>query len=219
MSAPGAARMSASGAAGMTTLVVLAKEPVAGRVKTRLNPPFSYDQAALLARAALTDTLAAVARTPARERILVLDGNLPPQPGFRTVSQVDGGLDARIAAALAQASGPVLLVGMDTPQLTPDLLTVRWDADAYLGPAADGGYWAIGLRDPALARQVLPGVPMSTADTGRVQLERLRAAGLSVAPLPRLRDVDTVADAYAVAALAPDTVFAATLRELAAVPA
>jgi uncharacterized protein len=205
----------------VTTLVVLAKEPVPGRVKTRLHPQFSYRQAALLAEAALTDTLAAVAAAPASRRVLALAGAPGPwlPPGFEVVPQVDGGLDVRIAAALAVAAGPVLLVGMDTPQLRPDLLSLRWDADAYLGPAADGGYWAIGLRDPAHAARVLPGVPMSTPDTGRAQLARLRAEGLAVRPLPVLRDVDTAADAYAVATLAPGSAFAGALARFAALPA
>ena len=205
----------------MTTLVVLAKEPVPGRVKTRLNPPFNHHQAAELAAAALADTLAAVAAAPATRRILALAGAPGPwlPPGIEVVSQVDGGLDLRIAAALRTARGPVLLIGMDTPQVRPDLLAARWDADAQLGLAEDGGYWAIGLRDPADAARVLPGVPMSTPDTGAAQLARLRAAGLSVRQLPVLRDVDTAADAYAVAALAPHGRFAAVLRSLVAVPA
>jgi glycosyltransferase A (GT-A) superfamily protein (DUF2064 family) len=204
-----------------TALVVLAKEPVPGRVKTRLHPPFSYRQAAALAEAALTDTLATVAATRARRRILALDGAPGPwlPPGFEVVSQVDGGLDRRIAAALAATGdGPALLVGMDTPQLTADLLATRWGGTgAVLGLAEDGGYWCIGLRDPALAASVLHGVPMSTSDTGARQLERLHAAGLRVRLLPVLRDVDTAADARAVAAAAPGSAFARTFGGLAPV--
>jgi glycosyltransferase A (GT-A) superfamily protein (DUF2064 family) len=202
-----------------TTLVVLAKEPVPGAVKTRLHPPFSYREAAALAEAALADTLDAVLRAPARRRVLALAGRpgrwLPA--GYDVVSQVDGGLDRRIAAALAGCDGPCLLVGMDTPQLTPDLLAVRWDGvDAWYGPAPDGGYWALGLRAPSaeLAAAVLHGVPMSTPDTGAAQLARLRAAGLRVRLLPALRDVDTAADARAVASAAPDGRFAGVLRAL-----
>ncbi|MGN5377643.1 TIGR04282 family arsenosugar biosynthesis glycosyltransferase [Streptomyces lasalocidi] len=196
----------------MTTLLVIAKEPLPGRVKTRLTPPFTPQQAARLAEAALADTLHAVAATPATRRILVLDGTpgdwLPS--GFEVLPQCAGGLDERLADAFAHCAGPALLIGMDTPQVTPELLTVDFTGcDAWFGPAQDGGFWALGLAapDPALLR----GVPMSTPQTGAVQRERLLAAGLRVRDLPRLRDVDTAADARAVAALAPHGRFAARL--------
>ncbi|CAM5735890.1 hypothetical protein SHIRM173S_00525 [Streptomyces hirsutus] len=145
----------------MTTLLVIAKEPRPGRVKTRLTPPFTPGQAAELAEAALADTLHAVAATPASRRVLVLDGAPGPwlPPGFDVVPQCAGGLDERLADAFARCDGPALLIGMDTPQVTPELLTVDFtDCDAHFGPAEDGGFWALGLArpDPALLR----GVPM-----------------------------------------------------------
>jgi glycosyltransferase A (GT-A) superfamily protein (DUF2064 family) len=199
------------------SLLVIAKEPRPGRVKTRLTPPFSPREAAALAEAALADTLRAVAAAPAVRRTLVLDGAPGPwlPPGFDVLPQCAGGLDARLADAFARCDGPALLIGMDTPQVTPDLLAVDFDGcDAYFGPAEDGGFWALGLArpDPALLR----GVPMSTPATGAVQRERLLAAGLRVRDLPRLRDVDTAADATAVAALAPHGRFAAHLARLTA---
>jgi glycosyltransferase A (GT-A) superfamily protein (DUF2064 family) len=199
-----------------TTLLIIAKQPVPGRVKTRLVPPCTYEQAAALAEAALTDTLHTLLQVPARRRILVLDGQPGPwlPPGFEIVPQARGPLDERLACAFAAVPGPALLVGMDTPQVTPDLLAVDWHAaDAVFGPAADGGFWALGLRapDPSLLR----GVPMSTARTGAIQRARLLAAGLRVVDLPQLRDVDTAADAVAVAHEAPHSRFAARARELA----
>ena len=216
MTAPGRRHGPAPGPG--TTLLVIAKEPVPGRVKTRLVPPCTPRQAAALAEAALADTLHAVLAAPARRRVLVLDGEpgrwLPP--GFDVVPQCGGGLDERLAAAFAAVPGPALLIGMDTPQLTPGQLAVDWEAaDAWFGPAADGGFWGLGLRRPDAA--LVRGVPMSTADTGAVQRARLHAAGLRVAELPRLRDVDTAADAAAVARQAPLTRFAARARELAPV--
>jgi glycosyltransferase A (GT-A) superfamily protein (DUF2064 family) len=197
------------------TLLVIAKEPRPGRVKTRLTPPFTPEEAAALAEAALADTLAAVAAAPAARRVLVLDGRPGPwlPPGFEVVPQSAGGLDERLAAAFARCGGPALLVGMDTPQVTPALLTVGFDGcDAYLGLAEDGGFWALGLAapDPALVR----GVPMSTERTGAVQRDRLLRAGLRLRALPPLRDVDTAADAHAVAATAPRSRFAAELGRL-----
>ena len=199
------------------TLLVIAKQPVPGRVKTRLVPPCTYEQAAALAEAALADTLHTAAMVPARRRVLVLDGEPGPwlPDGFDIVPQCDGPLDERLAAAFAAVRGPALLIGMDTPQVTPDLLTVDWGAaDAVFGPASDGGFWALGLRvpDPALLR----GVPMSTSQTGAIQRARLLAAGLRVTDLPQLRDVDTAADAVAVARQAPLSRFAARAREFAA---
>ena len=200
------------------TLLVIAKQPVPGRVKTRLVPPCTYEQAAALAEAALADTLHTMLMLPARRRVLVLDGRPGPwlPPGFDSVPQCGGPLDERLAGAFAAVRGPALLVGMDTPQVTPALLAVDWQAaDAVFGPAADGGFWALGLRAPAPS--LLRGVPMSTPSTGAVQRARLLAAGLRVADLPQLRDVDTAADAVAVARQAPWSRFAARARELAAV--
>ena len=201
----------------MTTLLVIAKEPLPGRVKTRLTPPFTPEEAARLAEAALADTLRTVAAAPASRRVLVLDGSPGPwlPPGFDVVPQCAGGLDERLAHALGNCAGPALLIGMDTPQVTPELLTVEFsDCDAYFGPAEDGGFWALGLAEPDPALPL--GVPMSTPVTGAVQRDRLVRAGLRVRDLPRLRDVDTAADAHTVAALAPGGRFARCLAGCAA---
>ncbi|WP_424534118.1 TIGR04282 family arsenosugar biosynthesis glycosyltransferase [Sphaerisporangium viridialbum] len=203
----------------MTQILVIAKEPVPGQVKTRLCPPCTEEQAARLAAAALEDTLHTVAATCAAHQVLALQGLPGPwlPPGFTVIPQRGRGLDERLAAAFTDAHGlhpmPTVLVGMDTPQLTPPLLEAAADAltghDAVYGPAADGGFWLLGLRrpDPAL----LLGVPMSQPGTGAAQLRRLRQAGLSTALMPELRDVDTFADALHVAAQSPGTRFAATL--------
>ncbi|MGA5875044.1 TIGR04282 family arsenosugar biosynthesis glycosyltransferase [Streptomyces cellulosae] len=197
------------------TLLVIAKEPRPGRVKTRLTPPFTPEDAAALAEASLADTLDAVAHTPARRRVLVLDGEPGPwlPAGVEVVPQCAGGLDERLAAAFAGCDGPALLIGMDTPQVTPELLTVDFaDCDAWFGPAADGGFWALGLADPD--PELLRGVPMSTPYTGAAQRRRLD--GLRVRDLPLLRDVDTAEDAVAVGDAAPDGRFAARLARLTA---
>ncbi|WP_405685932.1 DUF2064 domain-containing protein [Streptomyces sp. NBC_01387] len=193
-----------------TTLLVIAKEPLPGRVKTRLCPPFTPQEAARLAGAALADTLDAVLGTPAHRRVLVLAGTPGPwvPPGFDVVEQGAGGLDERLAAAFSLTTGPALLIGMDTPQVTPRLLATGLDfstADAWFGPADDGGFWALGLASPD--PELLLGVPMSTAHTGTVQRQRLVGAGLTVRDLPLLRDVDTAADAVAVAEQVPDSRF------------
>src|SRR4051794_8669198 len=187
-------------------ILVIAKEPVAGRVKTRLTPPCSPTQAAALAMAALQDTLAAaLACRRAGRRVLVLDGRPGPwvPAGFSVIAQRGDGLAERLAGAFADAGGPAFLVGVGTPQLTPALLDAGLFAvetsDAALGPALDGGYWGIGLRRPDAA--VFDGVPMSERCTGAIQRARLDALGLRTVALPPLRDVDTIADARAVAAV------------------
>jgi glycosyltransferase A (GT-A) superfamily protein (DUF2064 family) len=113
---------------------------------------------------------------------------------------------------------PVLQVGMDTPQVSRPLLAGALDrlreADAVLGPATDGGWWALGLRRPTDAR-VLRSIPMSQPDTGQRTLSALLDVGLQVELLPTLSDVDTMADAVTVASLAPASRFAHTF---AAVP-
>ncbi|WP_405782950.1 DUF2064 domain-containing protein [Streptomyces sp. NBC_00859] len=208
----------------MTTLLVIAKEPRPGRVKTRLTPPYTPQQAARIAEAALSDTLAAVLDCPARRRILVLDGVPGPwlPRGIEVAPQSGGGLDERLAAAFALCAGPALLVGMDTPQLTPALLAPAlgpggWSGcDAWFGPADDGGFWALGLAEPR--PELLRGVPMSTPGTGAAQRARLTGAGLTVRDLPALRDVDTADDVRAVAAAAPHSRFAAAVAGLAPAP-
>ncbi|GGS98145.1 glycosyl transferase [Streptomyces tanashiensis] len=204
----------------MSTLLVIAKAPVAGRVKTRLTPHFTPEQAAELARAALQDTLAAVLYASVGRRVLVLEGRPGPwvPEGIEVLPQGVGSLDARLAAAFSHVEGPALLIGMDTPQVTPDLLAQGLDfseTDAWFGPADDGGFWALGLAEPDPA--LLLGVPMSVAHTGREQRRRLTASGRAVRDLPELCDVDTPADAAQVAAAIPGTRFATLHDRLGAV--
>ena len=201
----------------MTTIVVIAKETIPGRVKTRLHPPLSLEQAADVAAAAIQDTLAVASALPATRRVLLFDGNRTP-PGseqFDVIPQIGGDLDARLGALFDEVDGPTVLIGMDTPQVTVETLTpvfADWtdDVDAWFGPANDGGFWALGLARPT--GDLLRGVPMSRDDTGAHQLRRLAEAGLRVRTLPELVDVDTIDDARLVAATAPRSRFAAALR-------
>lgn len=199
----------------MTTLVIIAKECLPGRVKTRLHPAVSYEQAAELAAASLADTLETGTALAAERRILAFDGVVPPPDShaFDVVPQVAGDLDERLAAVFDAAEGPTLLIGMDTPQLrSHDLAALfPWpdDADFAFGPARDGGFWAIGMREPR--GELIRGIPMSRDDTGVRQLERLSSVGGAIRMLPMLTDVDTIVEAHAVAASAPATRFSRTL--------
>jgi rSAM/selenodomain-associated transferase 1 len=209
------------------SLIVIAKAPRPGFAKTRLIPDLGDDGAARVAEASLADTLWAVAEAPAARRVLVLDGDtdgagwLPEVDGrgFEVLAQRDGGLGDRLAGAFADSgAAPALLVGMDTPQITAELLADAGaqlcadGVDAVLGPASDGGWWAIGFREAA-DPSAFAGVPMSAGDTCEHQRRRLADLGLRVTELEQLRDIDTVEDARAVAAVVPWTRTAAALRE------
>jgi glycosyltransferase A (GT-A) superfamily protein (DUF2064 family) len=202
-------------------IIVLAKQPVPGRVKTRLCPPCSPAEAAAVAEAALADTLAAACAAGPDRVVLALDGRPGPwcPPGVRVVDQGTGLLGDRLAAAWSHAAGPAVQIGMDTPQVGPpdlvEAMTALTDpgVDAVLGPATDGGWWGVGLRRPHPLAFV--GVPTSRPDTGERQARRLAGLGLRTRLLAWRRDVDTWPDALAVAAAAPATAFARVVRGLA----
>jgi glycosyltransferase A (GT-A) superfamily protein (DUF2064 family)/SAM-dependent methyltransferase len=185
-------------------VVILAKEPTPGKVKTRLQTRFSAAEAAQLAAAAIRDTQRSVRASRALRRILCWDGDPSDfADGFEVTPQRVGALNDRLVGAFADIdrhrSARVLLIGMDTPQITSALLDADWeDCDAVLGLSEDGGFWAIGLRTPDAAG-VFAGIEMSTVRTGSAQLARLLSLGRSVKLLPPLRDIDEPADAAYVA--------------------
>lgn len=206
-----------------TRLAVMAKAPEAGAVKTRLCPPCSPAQAAQIAEASLSDTLDTITNVDGAHPVLVLDGTpgawLPD--GIEVVPQRDGDFGARLAGAVVDIGGPVVVIGMDTPQVTPlDLKAVidelrRPDIDAVIGPAEDGGYWVIGFERPEPA--AFDGVTMSTASTYQQQVERLDQLELRVATTRSLRDVDTFDDAISVARECHGGQFAPAVRRIATV--
>ncbi|WP_127480854.1 TIGR04282 family arsenosugar biosynthesis glycosyltransferase [Nocardioides pantholopis] len=203
-------------------MLVVAKAPVPGQVKTRLGAAVGMAAAAEVAAAALLDTLAVCRRAVGAERChLSLAGHLADATradelarelvGWSVVPQRGRDFGDRLAHAHRGVPGPVVQVGMDTPQVTEDLLlTVAAglaEHDAVLGPAEDGGWWALALRDPARAA-VLSGVPMSTPTTYADTRAALVADGCRVGTASALRDVDEVADGHLVAAQAPGSRFA-----------
>ncbi len=204
-------------------MLVVAKAPVVGRVKTRLGADIGMDAAAALAAASLLDTLDACAEAVGADRcVLSLAGDLGHAVGGSeirdclegwTVHEQRGAdfAERLVHAHLDAGPGVVVQVGMDTPQLTARLLTDAAEAldghDATLGPAEDGGWWVLVRRDADAARALLD-VPMSTPTTCDDTRAALVARGLSVSTTATLRDVDTVSDADAVAAAAPASRFA-----------
>lgn len=198
-------------------VIVMAKEPRPGSVKTRLCPPCTPADAAAVAEAALHDTLDAAMSSGADQVVLALDGRPGAwcPEGVRVIQQVDGPFGHRLGAAWSSAGGPAVQIGMDTPQVTPGALdrAIRLledtVAEAVLGHATDGGWWLLGLAtaDPS----VFDGVAMSRPDTGVQQHRRLTALGLTVAEVETMTDVDHWPDALAVAAAAPTTRFASVV--------
>ncbi len=213
-------------------ILVVAKAPIAGLVKTRLGTVVGAAAAAELAAAALLDTLDAAAAAVGPEGChLSLAGDLSDAvrgaeitdllTGWTITAQRGEGFAARLAAAhLDAGAGPVAQIGMDTPQVTArDFVRVFVDlaeADVVLGPAGDGGWWVLGRRDPQ-AVQALAHVAMSEPTTYADTRIALGAGGQRVAMTSQLRDVDTVQDAEIVAAGAPHTRFAAAWRAVARV--
>jgi uncharacterized protein len=192
------------------TILVVAKAPVPGYAKTRLAAGIGAEAAADVAAAALLDTLDAVVAAGVEHRVVALAGDLTKAKraaeitarltDFTVVDQRGDGFGARLANAHADAAAaglPVLQIGMDTPQVTGPLLAGCAKAllagDAVLGMAHDGGWWVLGLHDPATAR-CLHDVPMSQPDTGDVTLRALRDTNLTVTLVPELSDIDTADD-------------------------
>ncbi len=204
-------------------VLVVAKAPVIGMVKTRLGVSIGDHAAARIAAAALADTILAAATAAGSGNChLALAGDLADAVdgqrisdllrGWTVTEQRGADFAERLVNAHADAGpGDVVQIGMDTPQVTSTMLIRAArplvDHEIALGPADDGGWWALARRDPA-AVQGLIGVPMSTPSTYALSWAALAATGASIATLPSLRDVDTVDDAEAVAGHAPDTEFA-----------
>ncbi|OBI15552.1 DUF2064 domain-containing protein [Mycobacterium sp. E2497] len=195
------------------TLLVVAKAPEPGRAKTRLAASVGDAVAAEIAAAALLDTLDAVAAAPVANRVVAMTGDLDSAAGaveirrrlrsFTVIPQRGEDFADRLANAHADAADgfPVLQIGMDTPQVTAELLADcarrLLEAPAVLGLAHDGGWWVLGVAAPAMA-ECLRTVPMSQPDTGELTLKALRNNDIHVTPVPRLADIDVLDDVAAV---------------------
>ena len=206
------------------TVAVIAKECLPGRVKTRLSPPLSPKRCRSPGPAE-PEPDPTVRAPPGTEtgcwswtgHRRLRDATKDPP----VVPQATGGLDERLAAICDAATGPLLIIGMDTPQFSADHVAPLFTTgplddsglDAWIGPATDGGFWALALRRPDGA--LIRGVPMSTDTTGARQLARLSARGLSVGTLPELADMDHFSDALQIAAKIPRRAFAEAVTRTA----
>jgi uncharacterized protein len=200
--------MTGDGGAGDAVVLIFVRAPERGRVKTRLAADIGENAALAVYERLGRKTVDAARALGGAVRVRVC--HTPDEAGDAVAAwlgggveyrgQRDGDLGARMARAFADAFAEgaerVLIVGSDLPGLTPDLLrdalALLDDHAAVLGPARDGGYYLLGLRQsmPDLFRDV----PWSTDRVLEVTLERFAAAGITPAMLPELNDVDTADD-------------------------
>lgn len=192
-------------------IVVYAKAPIEGYVKTRLCPPLTGDEAASLHGSLVMDLLECCQVVKGCDRILAgaPTGQHPFFKAMETRFQVKlweqsgEDLGARMAKTfqdgLRSAYQALVIVGTDIPGISPQLLTqavsVLQNHDVVLGPTLDGGYYLIGLRKPV--PELFQHIPWSTSQVCALTEQKVKALGLSLARLPTLRDIDTIEDVQA----------------------
>jgi rSAM/selenodomain-associated transferase 1 len=196
-----------------TALVIFAKAPIPGQVKTRLCPPLTPDEAATLHGSFVLDTLERTKAAMAKWKLpldrylacapsstLVFFKIMEERQGVKLIDQEGDDLGARMSRAFDGLFGRgyrrVFIVGTDVPSLPLDhyrqALALLESHDLVLGPAHDGGYYLIGLTKPAPALFEL--IPWSTSDVLRLTREKADRLGLRTALIPSWRDVDTIED-------------------------
>ena len=189
------------------TILLFAKEPLAGRVKTRLVPPLTPEEAADLAAAFLRDLHAALKTVPGAEVVVALTDDSSAEavermlgPGVRLTRQGAGDLGTRLArataAAFAEGGAPVAVVGSDHPDLPPGLVQ-KCLADAASGrigwiPTEDGGYAALAL--PRSLPSLFENIPWSTGEVAAATRERAAELGIPLMDRGPWYDVDRVED-------------------------
>lgn len=199
-----------------SALVIFAKAPIAGQVKTRLCPPLTPDEAATLHGSFVLDTLertkAAIAKSKlpldrylacAPSSTLVFFRILEERQGVRLIDQVGEDLGARMAQVFeilfARGYKRVFIVGTDTPSLPLERYQQAVAAlelhDLVLGPALDGGYYLIGLNRPI--PDLFTGIPWSTEEVLALTQNKAQTLGLKTSLLAPWRDVDTIGDLHA----------------------
>ncbi|HBA86787.1 MAG TPA: glycosyltransferase [Geobacter sp.] len=185
-------------------LAIFAKTPTPGRVKTRLSPPLSPRESAELYRCMLLDTVDRV-RALRVETVIFYDGDRQffeeAAPDALLVHQHEGGLGKRLEEACEALSalgyGPLVIIGTDAPDLPLEYVRdafTRLDAgaDAVFGPATDGGYYLVALRDGY--GELFTEIPWSSELVLETSLKRAEASGFSVSLLPTWYDVDSFED-------------------------
>jgi len=191
-------------------IIVFAKAPVAGQVKTRLCPPLTPDEAASLHGSLVLDMLERCQSLKGYDRILAGTPS-PHHPFFRAMEarfkipvwdQMGDDLGARMSSVFKKSLGSpyrsVVVIGTDIPGINGPLVTMAvkslQDHDVVLGPTVDGGYYLIGLRSPVPV--LFENIPWSTDQVYAITEQKIKTLGLSLKMLPRLRDLDTVEDLH-----------------------
>jgi rSAM/selenodomain-associated transferase 1 len=218
-------------------VIVMSKYPSPGRVKTRLLPELSAEQAAAVHRALLLHTVGRLRlRAPGRFVLAfdppaaeadfrsLLGGDLP---GVQLIAQGDGDLGRRIARIHAALSGihpRQLFLGVDSPDLPADHLsqaaTLARGAQVTLGPTADGGYWCLGLDRSVDAGSLLGGIDWSSGHEAEQTVARARTLGYSLAmaggwdDIDRFDDLRRVLDRLAASPAAEDRRLRAALGQI-----
>jgi rSAM/selenodomain-associated transferase 2/rSAM/selenodomain-associated transferase 1 len=191
------------------SLAVFVRHPEPGRTKTRLIPTLGPEGAANLQRQMTRQTLATSDALAARRNVAVevcysggdatlLGGQFGMRRTYRP--QCDGDLGRRMddsfGRAFSAGAGRVVLIGSDCPELTVEILAGAFEAlrdhELVLGPAADGGYYLIGLR--RCVPELFQGIDWSTPQVLAQTLRAARTAGLAPYLLPQLHDVDVPED-------------------------
>ena len=207
-------------------LIIYAKVPRSGQVKTRIAAEIGNGRAAEIYRAMLSGFLARLRglrrrwhmeihfSPPDQESLLVPE--VPP--GIPRVPQVDGDLGARFKASFGAAfqagRDPCVIVGTDSPDLPVRFLQEALDQlaahDVVVGPAKDGGYYLIGLRAPLPA--LFEGIPWSSPDVCQATLRKAQQLGKTCYTTPEWSDVDTLKDLEEFLARAPEDVRTAKIQ-------
>lgn len=206
------ARPTASRRPSDSALIIFAKAPIPGQVKTRLCPPLTLDEAASLHGSVVLDMLERSRNVAALDRFVACAPSsdhvffkiLEERHGVRLIAQMGDDLGARMARACADVFAlgyrQVLVVGTDLPTLPGSVfgeaVTLLAAHDVVLGPALDGGYYLIGLRKPS--PDLFAGIPWSTDRVLPLTQQKAAALGLHTVLLPVRRDIDTIDDLMAV---------------------
>lgn len=186
-------------------LVVMAKRPQLGAVKTRLAKGIGAVAAAKFYRGATLDLLRRIGGDPRWQTLLALspdravhDEGVWPG-GIPRVAQGPGDLGRRMGRLMRDLPpGPVVIIGSDIPDISRDHIAQAFTrlgtADAVFGPSRDGGYWLVGLRRRPRIVDIFGSVRWSSEDALADTLRNVEGAGLGVAKLEMLSDIDTAYD-------------------------